>query len=185
MEQRSAICDAATTARSGAAETGGARLPSAAASSAARGDVDCDSVMPAKGSVGVGCAVGGSTATELVSCVVNDVTEPLGGRDAVRGAEAAGADAGGAAMAGGIDADRGAAAMSPMPANGSLGAIIVGGGGVGSAAAASGGSGDVIGGGVESKKLDGGGGGGLRCCTGGGAEVPATAATTPLAASAM
>merc|ERR1711965_864944 len=82
----------------------------------------------------------------------------LGGRDAVRGAEAAGADAGGAAMAGGIDADLGAAAMSPMPANGSPapGAIIVGGGGVGSAAAASGGSGDVMGGGVESNELDGG-----------------------------
>ena len=171
----------------GAAATGGARLPSAAASSAARGDVACDPVIPAKGSVGVGCAVGGSTATELVSCVVNDVIEPLGGRDAVRGAEAAGADAGGAAMAGGRDTDLGAASKSPMPANGSPapGAIIVGGGGVGSAAAASGGSGDVAGGGVAPNELDGGGGGGVRCCTGGGADAPATAAITPDAASEM
>jgi hypothetical protein len=168
----------------GAAATGGAKLPSAAASSAARGDVACDPVIPAKGSVGVGCAVGGSAATELVSCVVNDVTEPLGGRDAVR-AEATGADTGGAAMAGGRDTDLGAASMSPMPANGSLGAIIVGGGGVGSAAAASGKSGDVAGGGVAPNELDGGGGGGVRCCTGGGADAPATAAITPDAASEM
>ncbi len=170
----------------GAAATGGARLPSAAASSAARGDVACDPVIPAKGSVGVGCAVGGSTATELVSCVVTDVIEPLGGRDAVRGAEAVGADAGGAAMVGGRETDLGAASMSPMPANGSLGAIIAGGGGVGSATATSGGSGDVTGGGVESNDaLEGGGGGGVRCCTGGGADAPATAAITPDAASEM
>ena len=121
---------------------------------------------------------------ELVAAAPGPVTL-YGGMVLQVGADAGGA---GAAMAGGMDADLGAAAMAPMPANGSpaLGAIIVGGGGVGSAAAASGGSGDVTGGGVESNDaLEGGGGGGVRCCTGGGAEVPATAATTPDAASAM
>ena len=86
--------------------------------------------------------------------------------------------------------------MAPMPANGSAapGAIMAAGdtgatgGGVCSAAAASREPGEDISDGVFESydaRSVGGGGGGVRCCTGGGAPAPATAATTPLAASAM
>ena len=170
----------------------GRQAPECGRLAAGAGALACDPVIPAKGSVGVGCAVGGKRDGGGRRRLRRERrhVEPLGGRDACAGAEAAGADAGGAAMDGGRDTDLGAAPgqracprtgrwrrepSSPEAAASAARCRVRDVGRPGSAAAAS--SRTVARGRAAA--------GGVRCCTGGGADAPATAAITPDAASEM